>query len=120
MDTRQAFMRGLAAESRGAKQKVFDWDAAARYIVEHGITEAYAGLSLDLGYTGGKILENGKPVPQKDTITYLASNWATPVLYGFTEDGLELPFWKYEEDTPGWDSDTYWPESALAILRGGK
>ncbi len=117
MDTMSAFMRGKVASQNNAKHKVFDWDAAARYIVEHGITEAYAGLSLDLGYTGGKILENGKPVPQN---TYLASNWATPVLYGFTEDGLELPFWKYEEDTPGWDSDTYWPESALAILRGGK
>jgi hypothetical protein len=114
MDTLTAFAMGKAA--RGNPVKVFDWDEAATRIKAAGVQNASAGLSGDWEWTGGQIFADGKPVPAEDTYTYLASTWATPELA--IGDGLPEACWKFKADTDGWDAGTYWPDSALAILRG--
>jgi hypothetical protein len=121
MDTLKAFAMGEA--SRGNRVRVFDWDAAARLIVEREATVARAGLAGDWGYTGGTIFRNGKPViggddsDEVDAYTYLASTWATPEL---EIDGELIDCWRYADETEGWDANTKWPESALAILNESK
>ena len=114
MDTLAAFARGQAA--KGNPVKVFDWDEAATRIKAAGAQTASAGLEGDWEWTGGEILRDGRPVPAEDTYVYLASTWAIPELA--IDDELPSPCWKFEADTDGWDSGTYWPDSALAILRG--
>lgn len=111
MDTLRAVTLGMA--SRDNPLKVFDWDAAANYMVLNNIKYAAAGLSGDWEYTGGQIFADGKIVPEEDTYTYLASTWATPQLY--TERGL-VDCWKWQYDTD-WDCHTYWPESAREIIK---
>ena len=112
MDTMAAFMRGEAARRAGSPLRVFDWEKAARLIVERRPTEAGAGLAGDWGWTGGVIWINGDVI--RDQYTYLASLWATPIL---DLDGEEIDCWRLQSDTPGWDSDTKWPDEAIAILR---
>ena len=109
MDTLRAFMMGVA--NRDRELMVFDWDKAARIIKERKPKVAAAGLRNEWEYTGGEIYGNGKPV--KDTYTYLASTWAIPEL---DVDGDVIECYRMESDTPGWDSDTKWPKSALDIL----
>lgn len=116
MDTLSAFARGEA--SRGNPLKVFDWDKAAAILANGRVRDASAGLEGDWEWTGGEILRDGKPVPADDTYTYLASTWATPQLLIAGE--CCVPCWRDEDDAPGWDSGTYWPDSALAILAGGE
>lgn len=112
MDTLSAVARGMA--SMGSPHRVFDWDKAARLLVEQKPTgEVVAGLSSDLEYTGGVIWVNGDIV--LDQYTYLSSNWATPVL---VIDGDEIACWRFASDAPGWDESTKWPDSAVAIVRG--
>lgn len=111
MDTMSAFAMGEA--SRDNPPKVFDWDKAAQLIRERNPKEASAGLAEDWGCTGGDIYRDGAPVPQGQTYTYLTSTWAAPVLQ---MDGEAVECWMFKKDSPGWDSGTYWPESALAIL----
>lgn len=94
---------------------VFDWDKAARIIRERGVARASAGLSGDWEYTGGLILQDGKPVPERDTYVYLASTWATPEL---EVGGDIVPCYRMEQDAPEWGPKTYWPESARTILAG--
>ena len=113
MDTMSAFIRGEM--NRGKELKVFDWVAAAEYIKANHITNCSAGLSGDLEYTCGEILRDGKPVPHDDTYTYLASNWATPVIV--LADGEEVDCYRMQTKTPNWDAKTYWPEDALCILK---
>lgn len=113
MDTAAAFAVGLA--NQGKELKVFDWEKAAQIIKERGAKNASAGLSGDWEWTGGSILEDGKPVPKDETYTYLASTWATPAL---DVDGFVLACFRMQSKTPGWNSDTYWPEEALEILSG--
>jgi hypothetical protein len=109
MDTLQALALGEA--HRDDPTKVFDWDKAAQLIKDR--QAAAAGLSGDWEWTGGDIFLNGEPVPQADTYTYLASTWATPEL---DIDGEIIDCWRYKSDSPDWDAETYWPDSALAIL----
>ena len=111
MDTLQAFAMGQA--NRGKELKVFDWDKAAQILKDRNATSAMAGLIEDWGWTAGEILEDGKPVPADDTHTYLASTWATPTL---CIDGENIECYKMKSEAPGWDSDTYWPQSALDIF----
>ena len=111
MDTMSAFLRSEA--SRGSPLRVFDWEKAAQIIRERAAVHAEAGLSGDWEWTGGDILRTGIPVPAEETYTYLASTWATPALI---VDGETVDCWRYQSDSPGWDSSTYWPESARAIL----
>ncbi len=115
MDSLVAFAMGQAARASGAKSKVFDWNKAARIIRDRKVVEASAGLSSDWEYTGGSIFRNGKPVPKEDTYVYLASIWATPEL---EVDGETLDCWIDADTSPGWDAETYWPQSALDILEG--
>lgn len=111
MDTLTAYAIGQA--NRGKPHMVFDWEKAARLIVERNAQSAAAGLAGDWENTGGTILRDGKPVPKDDTYTYLGSTWAVPELQ---IDGDILDCWRMEKDTPGWDCDTYWPKEALDIL----
>ncbi len=108
--------RARAAKARGERGKVFDWNTAARLLKERQPTHASAGLEGDWDYTNGPIWRDGKPVPRDETYTYLASSWATPVL---DMDGDEVDCYISEDEAKplGWDAKTYWPESALAILR---
>ena len=112
MNTFAAFAMGEA--NRGRELMVFDWDKAAKLIKESGLKNASAGLRRDWEYTGGEIFTDGQP--NLDDYTYLASTWATPELM---IDGEVVECYRMQSETPGWDSDTKWPESALAILKGG-
>ena len=97
---------------------VFDWDKAAGLISEQKPSFAEAGLIEDWFWTGGQIYSDGKPVNQDDTYVYLASDWATPVL--IMDHDIDNPIHCYvDEDKTSWSANTYWPESALAILDGG-
>lgn len=109
MNSVEAFFRGM--DNMGKELRVFDWDKAAKIIKERNAQKAEAGLSGDLEWTGGTILEGG--IPNKDSYTYLASTWATPVLI---IDDEEIDCYKMQSETSGWDSDTKWPQSALDIL----
>lgn len=111
MDSMQAFAMGDA--NRGKELKVFDWDKAAQLIKDAGAKHASAGLSGDWEWTGGDIFADGKPVNQEDTSVYLASTWASPQL---RLDGDTMSCFKMESETDEWDSDTFWPDSALEIL----
>lgn len=111
--TMAAFAMGQA--NRGRESMVFDWDKAAQLIKKHKPKIAMAGLDGDWGYTSGRIFEKGAPVPQENTYTFLSSSWATPILM---MDGEEFECFKMHTELPGWGSDTYWPESALKILKG--
>lgn len=113
MDTMSAFAMGMA--NRGRESRVFDWDKAALLLRERGVQSAEAGLSGDMGWTGGVILRDGKPLDRSETYTYLASTWAIPII---VIDGEEIECWRMESATPEWDSDTYWPDSARAIFAG--
>jgi hypothetical protein len=113
MDTIKAFVMGESARSAGKRERVFDWDGAARKIREAGAKSARAGLQGDWEWTGGSILEDGKPVPADETYTYLCSVWAAPEL---EINGEVVECWVYRDESPGWDSKTYWPPSALSIL----
>jgi hypothetical protein len=95
---------------------VFDWDKAATIIKDTSSQTASAGLRDCWEPTGGEIFKNGKPVPHDETHVYLASIWAVPELK--LENGDIVPCFKMQPNTPGWDSYTYWPESALQILNG--
>lgn len=52
MDTMSEYLRGKAARAAGAWSRVFDWERAAKIIVEKGARTADAGLSEDWGCTG--------------------------------------------------------------------
>lgn len=114
MNSFDAIARGMA--NRGKERMVFDWDKAAQIIKERKAQRAAAGLCEDWEYTGGCIYRDGEPV--KDSCTYLASTWAVPELY-IDGDDETIPCYRMESETPGWDADTKWPDSALAILQEG-
>jgi hypothetical protein len=78
MDTLIAIIRNMT--SQGNEVKVFDWHKAAKLILKHQPKIARAGLSEDWDWTGGEIWQDGKPVPEEDTYTFLASTHATPEL----------------------------------------
>ena len=111
MNNLKAFAMGQA--NRGKTRMVFDWDKAARLIKENNATTASAGLHSDWEYTGGEILVDGKP--DLESYTYLASTWATSEL---KINGEVFNCFKMEPETPGWDENTKWPQSALDILNG--
>ena len=111
MDTVAAFMMGES--HRDKELKVFDWDKAAEIIKERGLKEASAGLSGDWSYTCDTIFADGQNVSKDDTYTYLASTWAIPAL---KIDGDIIDCYKLQSETPMWDENTYWPESAIMIL----
>ncbi len=103
-----------AAIERGDPHRVFDWDKAARLIIERCPKVAEAGLKNDWPSTGGVIWRNGAPVPRADTYTYLGSRWAMPQIILDDEDAIDC--W-IDGDQTDWDAYTYWPDSALAIVQ---
>lgn len=111
MDTMQAFAMGEA--NRDKELMIFDWVKAAQIIKDRGAQSASAGLCGDWEYTGGAIFEDGKIVNKDDSGTFLASTWATPEL---EVDGEVMDCFKMQNETPGWDSGTFWPPQALAII----
>jgi hypothetical protein len=113
MDTMAAFLLAEVANTLGCKHKVFDWDKAATTIRESGCKNALAGLKQDWPRTGGLILIDGQP--DLDSYTFLASNWATPVLV--LDNNEEHECWCYMDDCP-FDSETKWPQSAINTLYG--
>lgn len=115
MDSMTAWAIGRATKHK--EPMVFDWDEAARLIVQHKAREASAGLEGDWEYTGGSILMDGKPVPKEDTYTYLSSTWAKPELL---INGQYFYCYRMASEVPGWDAVTHWPESALAILNAAE
>lgn len=110
MDTALAFFMGET--HRNDPTMVFDWDKAARILSERMPEKAFAGLAGDFEYTGGIIWFCGDPC--MSDYTYLASTWARPMLV-FDGDCIEC--WMYQSDSPGWDADTKWPDSAMRIVR---
>ena len=109
MRTDLAFALGEAF--RDNPQKVFDWTEAVYLIKRLGLKNAWAGLKEDWFWTGGKILEDGKPF--YDGNTFLASTWATPILV--TEDDIAYECWCYDKECE-WNSGTRWPKSALSLM----
>lgn len=103
---------------RDSPSRVFDWVWAAALIrdrcLDGNLKVASAGLQDDWEYTGGKIFENGSPVPAEETYTFLSSTWAIPEL---CLDGDIFECWIWAKDSPGWDAGTYWPPESLAILQ---
>jgi hypothetical protein len=99
------------AKAAGAKLRVFNWNRAAEILMQRVPDEADAGLSGDLFWTSDTIWQEGGP--RTECSTYLASIHATPVL---VIDGEEIPCWILAEDSPGWNAETKWPDSALDIV----
>lgn len=116
MNTLDAFRMGEL--NRGKEMMVFDWTKAAQMIKEEKPKVAYAGLHDDLEYTMGTIWRNGKIVDDDDT--FLASTWATPVILLADDDYEyeEIQCYRMESETPGWNSDTKWPDEARKIIEG--
>lgn len=118
MDTLCALMMNTVAQSTGQPYKVFDWDKAVDLLIEHKAQTAVAGLQSDLEWTAGTIFKDGKPLLEPgdlDGTTYLASNWAIPIL---VIDGREYDCYmesrQLQELGKMWTADTYWPEESLA------
>ena len=114
MDTFQAIT--LANVNRASENKVFDWNEAARRIKESGTSSAAAGLRSDWDHTGGLIFSGYEPIPEDDTYVYLASSWATPELDLQLGDGPQ-DCYIMQSEQPSWNAGTYWPDSALEILK---
>lgn len=134
MDTLEAIGRRDAAAAMGNEMMVFDWDTAARLIKKYGVTYAALGLAEDIDWTCGDLYRNGKPVDKKSSSAYYVSVWATPVMYldmkiqdvlPEDEDRIttdEYGHWALEcyvpqSERPDWDGYTWWPHSALEILK---
>ena len=106
--------------------KIFDWIQAANYIREHHLTNAWAGLAEDWGYTAGIILEDGKIVD--NSYVFLYSDWATPALKYFkivdnVSAWITVPCFIDDVDLHhnpphDWNEYTIWPEEALKIMKG--
>ena len=112
---------GIEAESakaKGAKDKSFDWDKAAKLIkeklIEHPNLKAEAGLEGDWDYTGGIIFEEGKPT--NDEYTYLSSNWAVPTLILSWDDTEQEEIACFTEESQRFSEDTKWDPTSLLIL----
>ena len=109
MNTVKAF--ALAEANKDKTPKVFDWDKAARLIIQAGATEATAGLAGDMEWTSGPIFSGGEI--DEDGYTYLESKWATPVLV--LDGGEEVECFVMGNKTEG-NAKTKWPDSARQII----
>lgn len=98
--------------NRSKEEMVFDWEEAARRIVSSKTLHASAGLRGDWDWTGGVIFEYGRVFRERRT--YLSSTWAVPEL---EINGKRTPCFKIKSAAPDWDATTFWPKSALLILK---
>ena len=108
--------RNKQARAQGKEPKIFDWDKAARLIREWQPNVAAAGLQEDWFWTGMDIYRDGRAI-DKDEVSmfpYTKSCWATPIL---VLDGEEIACWIPASAKPEQNANTYWPKSALNILR---
>ena len=112
MDSFSAFAKG--EQNRGKEMMVFDWHKACRLIKELKPKVVSAGLQSDWEWTGGTIWKDNKPIPQEDTEVYLSSTWAIPEI---DVDGNIEDCYVMESETDGWDCHTYFPDSALELLK---
>lgn len=124
MDTLLAGLLGAKARREGREAKVFDWDYAAtllRLFASDGIKDVEVCLLQDEGNTYAYAIED-KKININKGYAYLSSVWATPGMIIYYDDGHEVtvPCFKMQHEVPNWDCDTWWPDSALDILRGGK
>lgn len=117
MNTVCAAMLNSMAQMTGQPYKVFDWNKAVDLLIEHSAQTAIAGLRHDLEWTSGTIFKDGKPLLEPgdlDGVTYLASNWAMPILI---IDGMEYECYvesrQLQELGKMWTAETYWPEESL-------
>ncbi len=116
MNTIDAIAMGQA--NRGKPLMVFDWDQAAKYIIEYRPKSVSAGLRDDWEYTGGDIFVDGCILKRSETYVYLASTWAVPEI----DFGLgKMPcFIMKDEAVVRWGdvdmASLYWPQSAIEIL----
>ena len=113
MNTADASVLAQTATVKGNRHRVFDWVKAANLLKELKPESANAGLQSDMEWTGGTIWADGKPV--LDGYTYLASNWATPILEIDNLDEIEC--WSYMDDC-SYKENTKWPQEALDIING--
>ncbi len=91
--------------------RVFNWLEAVRLIKQHNIKNAEAGLLQDRSWTSGVILSDGVPVIGE--YTYLASDWATPVL---VDVDTKIAYECHAGPESGYGPDTNWPNEVLAML----
>ena len=110
MDNFQAFVMG--EKHRNQPMMIFDWMKCVKLIKEHNIKNATAGLEGDMEWTGGCILENGKPY--KTDYTYLSSTWATPILVD-KDTGTKYDCYVMEGHTR-YNEKSKWPKGALKAL----
>lgn len=97
----------------------FDWHLAAELIGmynKYGLDRAYARLPPD----GKRILiwKDGQPAPQEPN-SFLGHN-CFELFIGEGDSHGDQPIYNCFcplSDHPDWTADTYWPESALEILR---
>ena len=112
MKTIDAFKRSLIAKNN--ELMVFDWDKAAKLIIENKPFTASAGLKDDWEFTGGFIWTDNKPVLKNDYV-YLQSTWAIPELN--LDDKQIINCFIMESKAPkNWGRNPYWPKSALEII----
>lgn len=104
--------RSIEAKRLDRRQMVFDWVKAAHMLNSFKPAIASAGLAYDYGDTCGPIWRNGRPI--RGGRAHLASNWAPPIL---VMDGAHVEeCWGYEDELPGWNYATNWPDQAIAIV----
>ena len=103
--------RGRA--SRNNPMRYFDWDEAARRIVQANGKNVFVMLDKDRAANCAVIVKEGVVVLDDDDC-YQGSTWDIPTL-GI--DGEEKPCWTMDKQWFG--ARAWWPESALQIMRVG-
>ena len=124
IDTLTAVGYAIAARRANRESKVFDWDYAAtmlRMFASDGITDVEVCILEDRGHTCEYAIENKRINPDSGC-AFLASIWGTPGMIVYYEDGSEvtIPCFKMASEVPDWNEDTWWPDSAVNILKGKK
>lgn len=97
------------------KIRVFDWEKAAKIILERKAEKAVAGIDTDWLGTRDAIYKDGKPVENRDSGAYLQSHWGFPTL---SVNGDMIQCYrevKVESD----ELFDWWPDRALEVLNQG-
>lgn len=111
----RAFKRGR--ESIKNEMKIFNWESAAKFIVENRPEVAAMSLNGDYEISYREIYRGGKIVTHhKDIALFCGSTWATPVFVAndkVYECYLPASQTKHKQKT-------YWPKEAREILEKEK
>ncbi len=121
MNTLKAVAMKYTAVKNQQPMMFFDWEKAALFIKKHKPIKALAGLKDDFEWTGNTIYQDGKPLlvdeDGEQPYTFLGSCWAIPLLIIEDERGYQDEIECYTLDpTRGYDTHSYWPPEALALL----